>query len=286
MSRLRSHYAWLVLAMGTLVVFGSLGLARFGYTVVLPAMQADLVLDNTQAGVLATANLTGYLALSIIGGALATRFGPRIVITVGLCAAGGGMLLTGLVSGLLPLAVWRALTGLGSGASNIPVMGLWAAWFAARRRGLATGVAVAGSSIALIFVGLLVPRILSSQGDDAWRLCWFIFGGITLLLALGSFLILRNSPSELGPRPVGADKEALPASAQRQPVRWGRVYRSHTIWHLGLVYTAFGFSYIIYMTYFTKGLISEGGYTQEAAGQLFMVVGWASLLCGLVWGTA
>jgi MFS family permease len=40
------------------------------------------------------------------------------------------------------------------------------------------------------------------------------------------------------------------------------------------------------MTYFTKGLISEGGYTQEAAGQLFMVVGWASLLCGLVWGTA
>jgi MFS family permease len=58
------------------------------------------------------------------------------------------------------------------------------------------------------------------------------------------------------------------------------------VWHLGLVYVAFGFSYIIYMTFFTKNLIAEGGYTQEAAGSLFMVMGWASLFCGLIWGTA
>jgi len=32
------HYGWLVLAIGTLAVFGALGLARFGYSVVLPAM--------------------------------------------------------------------------------------------------------------------------------------------------------------------------------------------------------------------------------------------------------
>jgi MFS family permease len=63
------------------------------------------------------------------------------------------------------------------------------------------------------------------------------------------------------------------------------VYRSAVVWHLGLVYVAFGFSYIIYMTFFTKHLIAEGGYTQEAAGRLFMTMGWFSLLCGLIWGT-
>jgi hypothetical protein len=56
------HYAWIILAVGTLVVFGALGLARFGYTMVLPAMQLELGLNNTQAGGLATANLIGYLA--------------------------------------------------------------------------------------------------------------------------------------------------------------------------------------------------------------------------------
>jgi MFS family permease len=52
-----------------------------------------------------------------------------------------------------------------------------------------------------------------------------------------------------------------------------------------MIYIAFGFSYIIYMTFFTKYLISEGGYTQASAGRLFMLMGWLSLLCGLIWGS-
>ena len=71
----RLHYGWIVLAIGTLVVFGSLGLARFGYSMVLPSMQAGLEIDNTQAGALATANLVGYLILAVLG--VCTRLGPR-----------------------------------------------------------------------------------------------------------------------------------------------------------------------------------------------------------------
>jgi predicted MFS family arabinose efflux permease len=56
------------------------------------------------------------------------------------------------------------------------------------------------------------------------------------------------------------------------------------VWHLGLVYVAFGFAYIIYITFFTKSLMAEAGYTREAAGALFMVMGWVTLLSGLVWG--
>ena len=164
----RFHYAWVVLAVGTLVVFGSLGLARFGYTMLLPAMQSGLALDNTQAGGLATANLVGYLALSVAGGALAARYGPRAVITVGLALAAGGMLLTGLAGRFATASAWRALTGIGSGASNVPVMGLMAAWFVPRRRGLAAGVAVAGSSLALIVLGPLVPHLLAAYPTGGW----------------------------------------------------------------------------------------------------------------------
>lgn len=281
----RIHYAWIVLAMGTLVVFGSLGLARFGYTVVLPSMQADLGMDNTQAGVLASANLLGYLALSVIGGALAARYGPRVVISSGLALAGVAMLFTGLANGFLQVAIWRGLTGIGSGASNVPAMALVAAWFAARRRGLATGIAVAGSSLGLILLGPLVPRILSAYGESGWRVSWYIFGGATLVLAILGWLLLRNHPDEMGLKPVGASGENPAPGSRAQALQWGRVYRSAAVWHLGFVYVAFGFSYIIYMTFFTKRLISEGGYSPEAAGTLFMTMGWFSLLCGLIWGT-
>jgi len=285
MTSRRLHYGWIVLAAGTLVVFGSLGLARFGYTMVLPDMQEGLGIDNTQTGALATANLIGYLALAVIGGVAAARYGPRLVIAAGLALAGAGMLLTGIATGFPDAAAWRVLTGIGSGASNVPVMALLAAWFSTKRRGLASGIAVAGSALGLIFAGAVVPRVLSAYGDDGWRTCWFIFGGITLLLAVGSLILLRNRPVELGLKPVGTEGgDAIP-DQKREGLQWGRVYRSRTVWHLGLVYIAFGFSYIIYMTFFTKHLIAEGDYTQDRAGDLFMTMGWVSLVCGLLWGT-
>lgn len=281
----RFHYGLVILAISTLVVFGSLGLARFGYTVLLPPMQVSLGLDNTQAGMLATANLIGYLALSVLGGALASLYGPRAVITAGLALAGVGMLLTGLANGFFAAAAWRALTGVGSGASNVPVMGMLAAWFTSQRRGLASGIAVAGSSLGLILVGPFVPHILSAYGENGWRICWFTFGGVTLLLTATSLFLLRNRPSEIGLKPLGSDANDLSPPSQAESFQWGCVYRSPVVWHVGLVYSAFGFSYIIYMTFFIKYLITEGGYTQEAAGRLFMTMGWFSLLCGLIWGT-
>ncbi len=270
--------------MGTLVVFGSLGLARFGYSIVLPAMQKGLGMDNTQAGALATANLVGYLALSVIGGAVAARYGPRAVITAGLLVAGLGMLLTGAAGSFFSAAIWRAVTGIGSGASNVPVMGLLSAWFGARRRGLAAGVAVAGSSIALILLGPVVPRMLFAYGDNGWRVSWYFFGGITLLLATASLIFLRNRPAEVGRVPLGADESDPRRRATADALHWGSVYRSGTVWHLGMVYVAFGFSYIIYMTFFVKFLVGEAGYAPNAAGGLFMIMGWFSLFCGLIWG--
>ncbi len=281
----RFHYGWVVLAVSTLVVFGSLGLARFGYTMVLPEMQAGLGIDNTETGALATANLAGYLTFAVIGGAAAARWGPRPVIAGGLALAGAGMVFTGLANDFPAAAAWRVVTGIGSGASNVPVMGLLASWFSSRRRGLASGVAVAGSSLGLIFVGSLVPPVLGIYEDNAWRVCWFIFGGLALFLAVGAFLLLRNRPSELQLTPAGAGDGEPDPGPQAHTLQWGRVYRSPAVWHLGMVYAAFGFSYIIYMTFFTKHLIAEGGYTQEAAGDLFMTMGWVSLLCGLIWGT-
>lgn len=324
MRRPRVHHAWAVLAVGTLAVSGALGIARFGYTLVLPSMQAGLGLDNTQAGGLATANLIGYSVLAVLGGALASRFGPRIVIALGLACAGAAMLLTATVDGFIGAAAWRFVTGMGSGASNVPVMGLMAAWFGVRRRGLASGVAVAGSSLALIVLGPTVPRIIAAGGEAGWRDSWLWFGVATLALAVLSYLVLRNRPGDMGLLPLGGDTGAsgerdpggsaattvegarAPAdpagTASEQPrasgvgqtgsgsarlgggLQWGLVYRSPTVWHLGLVYVAFGFSYIIYMTFFTKYLVNEAGYSASGAGNLFMLMGWVSLLCGVIWG--
>lgn len=270
----RLDYCWIVLAVGTLAVAGALGFGRFGYTSVLPAMQQELQLNNTQTGAMASVNLAGYLILSVLGGALSSKYGARRVITAGLAVAGTGMVLTGLAESFLTAAAWRGITGMGSGAANVSVMGMWAGWFAPRRRGMAAGVAVTGSSLALIVIGPLAPQLLGHYGHAGWRVCWFVYGAVTLVFAIAAYLLIRT-PLSIPFIPKQSDPT----------LRWGLVYRSPAVWRLGLVYTAFGFSYIIYVTFFVKRLITEGGYSREAAGGLFMTMGWASLLCGVIWGT-
>ena len=281
-----SFYGWVILALGVLVVFGSLGLARFGYTLVLPAMQQGLGIENTQAGALATANLVGYLILSALGGALAARFGPRTVISAGLLLAGLSMIMTGFAEGFVMVAMWRAVTGVGSGASNVPVMGLLSSWFGKRRRGFATGIASSGSSVALILLGPLVPRILAVFGDEGWRVSWFVFGGTVLVIAVTAMIFLRNRPSEMGLKPIGEEdiNECVSCADENEENSIGSVYTSSVVWFLGIIYVAFGFSYIIYVTFFFKHLIAEGAYSREAAGNLFMLIGWLSLFCGALWG--
>ena len=279
------HYGWVILVLATLVAFGALGLARFGYSIVLPAMQVDLGMDNTQAGVLAAIHVVGYLIASLLVGVLASRFGPRRVIALGLGLAGFSMILTGLADGTTAVGFWRGLAGVGSGMANIPVYGVVSAWFSARRRGLATGIAVSGSSIALIALGPLVPYLLDDFGRSGWRICWYLFGCFTLALAVAGAFLLRNSPADKGLKPIAAENnETAVEEYTNKDLDWSQVYRSTTAWHLGVVYIAFGFSYIIYVTFFFKMLVAEGGYTTIGAGRLFMLMGWCSLLCGLIWG--
>lgn len=252
-------------------------------------MKEGLELSNTEAGALATGNFIGYLSLAMIGGLLASKFSPRRVISISLFVVGITVLLTGFSGGFYMALLWRTITGMGSGGSNVPAMGLLSSWFSPRRRGLATGIGVAGSSIALIVTGALVPRILRIAGPGGWRQCWMILGLFIIAFALFSWFTLRNRPGEKGLKPVGEkddkDNDAEKSGAVLKPEpTLGHVYKSLTVWHLALIYATFGFSYIIFCTFFAEYLQEEMGYTASGAGRLWQMVGWISIFCGLIWG--
>ena len=282
----RLHYGFVVLGLVILVVFSALGLARFGYTSILPAMQAALQLSNTQTGVLQSWNLIGYLVTVVFSGVLAARFGPRVVIAVGLLVVALGMGLTGLIPTFGAGCAGRFLAGVGGASSNVPAMALLSAWFGARRRGLAAGAGAAGSSVGLIVTGPLVPAILQRAGADGWRVSWAVLAGLTLLVFTAAALFLRNRPAEKGLRPIGeSEAESRPAAAAASVLDWASVYRSRLLWKLAAIYFGFGFSYIIYSTFFVRYLIGEAGFSRSGAGGLWLQVGVVSIVGGFLWGS-
>lgn len=286
MSRL-VHYGIIIMVMATIIVMAALGFGRFGYTTILPSMQEGLGLSHTETGLLATWNSLGYLLTVLFAGALASRFGPRIVVSVATILVGISMFLTGMANSFLGAMVLRAITGVGSAGANVPVMGLLPAWFAPRRRGMATGVAVAGSSLGLMVTGPLVPQIIAAYGPLGWRVAWYCLGILAVIIGILGYIVLRNRPAEKGLLPYGQEANAAnpQAVAERASgLAWGLVYRSRALWHLAAVYFMFGFSYFIYATFFVKYLVQEGGFAQREAGNLWGLVGMLSVASGFIWG--
>jgi predicted MFS family arabinose efflux permease len=66
---------------------------------------------------------------------------------------------------------------------------------------------------------------------------------------------------------------------------WGLVYKSSLLWHLAAIYFAFGFSYIIYSTFFIRYLVKEAEFTKTGAGLLWLKIGLVSGFSGFLWGS-
>lgn len=285
---LKFHYGYIILITGILTVLGALGFARFGYTTILPSMKASLDLNNAQMGQIATANLIGYMTFSVIGGVLATKYGARLIIMVSMLFTGATMLLTGLANSMVWALLARFLTGLGSAGANISMMGLLAAWFAPSRRGMASGLLVGGSGIALLITGVLVPKVIGLFPAYGWRLSWFIIGLCAAGIGLLCWLLLRNNPAEMTLAPIGGCPDNQQTAARPQNTdaySLNTLYKTSLLWHLGIIYFLFGFSYIIYSTFFSTAVVSDKNFTQAQAGLIWSLIGLLSMFSGVLWGT-
>jgi MFS family permease len=164
-------------------------------------------------------------------------------------------------------------------------MALGSIWFSARKRGLATGIVTAGIGIGFTLSGVIVPPILSAYGAEGWRSCWYYLGVIVLVLAGITFGFLRDRPEDLRLKQLGSDtSEDKSEGKKAKGLEWGKVYKIGSVWHLGVVYFMYGFSYIIYINFFATFLVKEMGWTNSEAGRLFTFLGFLSIFCGLLWG--
>jgi len=282
----RIHYAWIVAATGTLCVFAGLGLGRFALGMLLPSMAASLGFSYVQLGWVGTGNFVGYLAAVLVCGPLSARLGPRRLVALALVLMAATMILIGRAHEFAPILILYTLTGFGSGAVNVPVMGLVARWFATSIRGRAAGFVVIGSGFAIILSGWLIPFVNQRAGAEGWRTSWLVLALVILGVAAVAVALLRNRPEEVGLGVLGRAAEAGGAHAAPRPATpHFSSYRNHAVWLLGAVYFLFGFTYVIYVTFIVTSLVKEHGFSESIAGGFWQAIGFLSLFSGPVFGT-
>jgi MFS family permease len=279
----RFHYGWVIVAAGMFCVLAALGFGRFALGMLLPSMGSTLHLSYSQMGFLGTANFLGYLVAVLLSGQGAARAGSRKLIFAALLTVGVSMCMVSAAAGFPAILVLYMITGMGSGAANVPVMGLVSSWFSSRRRGRAAGFITIGSGFAIIISGRLIPAVNRWIGPDGWRMSWRILGGAVILIAFLCLALLRDRPEDKGLAPFGDEAPTEPGSPSAEPTRGGS-YRKGVIYHLGGIYFLFGFTYVIYATFIVTTLVTERGFSEGAAGDFWMWVGLLSLFSGPVFG--
>ncbi|HUG13560.1 MAG TPA: MFS transporter, partial [Thermomicrobiales bacterium] len=169
--------------------------------VLIKPLEDDLGWSRASISLAISIGLVLYGFAAPLGGSLLDRFGPRRVMVLGL----GLTLLSTTVSAVITslwqfTAVWGVLGGIGTGMVAV-VLGAAVAnrWFVARR-GLVTGIFGAASSAGqLIFIPLLVWLVIAVS----WRGAMLFMSICAIVLILPVLLLMRDSPSDIGLRPLG-----------------------------------------------------------------------------------
>nr|WP_320134047.1 OFA family MFS transporter [uncultured Holophaga sp.] len=199
--------AWVVLWMATGVNF--LGGLLYIWSVVGKALIKS-GWTSKQASLPYTTATVAFVISMFLLGRVQDRKGPRFVGTLAGIFTGTGMILSGLVhSPLLMTLTFGVLVGAGSGTINVSTTPPALKWFPSAKKGMITGIVVAGIAFASVMYAPLVTYLIGVYGVSR---AFIIVGVALLILMVGFAQFLCNPPVGYDPN-AGAAKAAVADSS-------------------------------------------------------------------------
>lgn len=228
----------------------ALGIARFGYGLLVPAMRADLGWTYSEAGLANAANAFGYLVGAVLSAVAIGRYGARATAVTGLVATIASTAATGLVDGFWAICALRFLPGL-AGAFVFVAGGVMVARLAGAapgRRGLLIGLFYVGPGVGMAVAGLLLPGLVDAR-PEAWRMGWLAAAVAAAALAPLFLLAARGVP------PATDTEEG--AQVHVGAWRFVPALASYFVYALGM---------IGYLTFVVADLVADGASAAVVTG--------------------
>jgi predicted MFS family arabinose efflux permease len=229
------------LALGTA---SALGLARFAYGLLVPAMREDLGWSLSRSGALSTANGLGYLAGALMAAVIIQRLGATTTFRVGMVVTALALAMTSASSDYSMLLAMRAIAGV-SGAFVFIAGGVIASHLATNSASAApVTVYFSGAGVGIVFGGGIIPLLLDQRPEN-WPLAW-----ISLATAAGAAAAVSWTAADF-------DGRGSAGGTGRRQVR--------PLWRIAAAYTLFAAGYIAYITFLSAFLADHHASTTQVA---------------------
>src|SRR5712691_4154506 len=158
--------------------------------VALPAIQRDLKIGVSELEWIVNGYALMFAVLMLTGGKLADLLGRRRIFIVGLVIFTASSVACGLATSAGILIGARVIQGVGSALMNPATLSIITATFPPRQRGMAIGIWVGVSAMALA-IGPLVGGILTEQINWSW--IFFINVPVGILGIIVARLVIDES---------------------------------------------------------------------------------------------
>ena len=287
-----SHVRWF-LVFWLFILSAVSYLDRVNISIAGGAIAESYHLSDIQLGKVFSAMLVGYALFQTVGGRLADRFGPRLVLAGGVAWWGIFTALTALVpahiaGALLVFVAVRFLLGAGEAVIYPSANQFIARWIPTTERGIANGWIFAGVGAGAGLTPLIITYIMVHYG---WRSSFWVCSIIGLAAGVVWFLTARDTPAEHAG--VSASElelirsgltQAEAGNARKALVPWGRVLQSREIWAITLSYFCYGYVAWIFFSWFYRYLAKVRGLDLKASAFYTMLPFLAMLVCCLLGG--
>jgi predicted MFS family arabinose efflux permease len=200
---------WRLAVPGFCASFVSVGLARFAYSPLLPALVSDHWFSAHSASYLAAANLAGYLLGAICAEGAARALSPATLLRGAMLLASVSLFACAVPGGFEWFFSWRLFSGVAGGAVMIMASSSIVPHVSPHRRGFVSGAIFMGIGIGIAVSGTLVPLLLRQGVVNTW----LGLGVVALVFtAIGwkGWLPAREEPHQ-----ENAGRRHLPLSALR-----------------------------------------------------------------------
>jgi MFS transporter, ACS family, glucarate transporter len=255
-------------------------------------ISSEYGLGNQRLGWIFSAFLIGYAGFQVPAGWLASRFGPRLVITWGVVWWGVATALTTLIPPGISQAVVLLIAirfALGAGEAVIyPAANQWVArWVPMQERGFVNGLIFAGVGAGSGLTPLLLVWFISHHG---WRSAFWFSAVIGVIAGAVWWWAARDTPEEdprVSPSELNIIRQGITEDASGTPARsavsWRAVLSRRDLPALIISYFGFGYTAWIFFSWFFLYMAQVRGFNLKASA-LFSMLPFLSMTIGCLAG--
>ncbi len=264
-----------------LLFFFAVGLIcfdRLAINFLMPYIQQDLGINNTQVGMLSAAAALTWALASIIGGRLSDKVpSKRMFLVFLIIMFSVASMMQGLVSGFIQLLILRLIMGLFEGPAIPVTQSVLAIESSPHRRGLNLGFAM--NTAQGLFGSILAPVAIVALAEAFdWRSAFYFTMLPGLVIAFFVWRVMREPEAQA----AGPEEQENETRGNRAKGEIGQVLRNRNVLMSVLMFAGVMVYALVLQLFGPLMMTNERGYTPTQMSLVMSAFGVGTALWGFV----